>query len=348
MPHGKQTRSLVVLALIAILLGLSALACTDPLPANGRASSEQAFASEQTVAAPRPDFRWGIYHWRHPRSNETDPWASEFASRPHFITFYHDLGRGFPRRGCDRARALGATPVISLELWYWGPSPRNVLPEIAAGQFDDHFRLWADEARDYGFPVYLRFGFEMNGDWFTWGNQSPTFVASWRRIHDIFREQGANNVVWVWCPNNVSIPREPANTFASYYPGDSYVDWFGVDGYNFGDNHDVWHHWETFDEVFDPALAELAAISLEKPLMIAEFGCADGPRKAAWILDAYRKIQENPRIRIAIWFNLDKRREGEPNWSVNSDPNALAAFNRTFANPSWTTANATNPPAQKL
>ena len=130
-----------------------------------------------------------------------------------------------------------------------------------------------------------------------------------------------------------------------YYPGDAYVDWVGVDGYNFGDHHDKWHKWESFEVLFGPLLADLAKRYPNKPLMLAEFGCAVGEAKARqqWIRKAYAYLREKcPRVRAVIWFNYDKRREGEPNWRIDATEGALEAFNETFAAPTRSPTPAAN------
>ncbi|MCA9726195.1 MAG: hypothetical protein KC729_00825 [Candidatus Eisenbacteria bacterium] len=302
------------------------------------------------IPPPRPGFRWGVYQiytgagrYRGRLSDAT----GELASPPQLVMFYRDLGRGFPRSGCDIIREAGATPVVSLELWRWGDRRQSYLAAIADGTLDDYFRQWATDARDYADPVFLRFGFEMNGDWFSWGNQPELYIRAWKRVRHIFQESGAKNVQWVWAPNNVSIPRTAENAIEVYYPGKGEVDWLGVDGYNFGDHHDEWHHWESFDAVFTPALDCLERLAPEKPILIAEFAAAAGEsgQKARWIVDAYRSIQARPRVMGAIWFNLDKRREGEPDWRIASDPGSLEAFNLTFASPAWHAASASQPRA---
>ena len=53
------------------------------------------------------------------------------------------------------------------------------------------------------------------------------------------RPEGVHNVEWVWAPNAESAPGlfdvSSPNNWRHYYPGDSYVDWVGIDGYNWGD-----------------------------------------------------------------------------------------------------------------
>lgn len=320
----------IAICLVA-LVGIATLCgCVD---SSGDTGSRQKHSAE---GSPPRELEWGIYqiywgrHYDEMLSRSLEPLASE----PDFVMFYRDLGRGFPFRGCETIRSRRATPIVSLELWDWG-AHENYLPRIADGEFDSFFREWAQDALAFGSPVYLRFGFEMNGDWFGWGGHPDLFIRAWRRAHRIFEEEGATNVVWVWSPNAISIPRELWNRIAAYYPGDEFVDWVALDGYNFGDEHSEWHRWESFEEVFTPGLDELADHCPEKPVMIAEFGCAPGRpgQRASWIRDAHAFISRRPEIRAAIWFSLDKSREGEPNWSLDDDPAATLAFNETFARP---------------
>ena len=91
-------------------------------------------------------------------------------------------------------RQYGAIPFFS-----WAsqstPStksePNFQLSDVIAGTYDGYIRDFAEGARDWGHPFFLRFNFEMNGDWFPWsegvnGNQSGEYVAAWRHVHDIF------------------------------------------------------------------------------------------------------------------------------------------------------------------
>ena len=103
------------------------------------------------------------------------------------------------------------------------------------------------------------------------------------RRHDIFTAQGVTNVTWVWSPNidfSNSVP------LRELYPGDSYVDWVAMDGYNWG-NIGAWHTWDSFSTLFQQTYDEMLAIT-SKPMMIGEMASTeqDG-NKAAWISDAY-------------------------------------------------------------
>ncbi|MFQ5424758.1 MAG: glycoside hydrolase family 26 protein [Phycisphaerae bacterium] len=281
---------------------------------------------------------WGLYQilWSRSYAEELRREVARFASRPNYVMFYRDLGRPFPRRAVDAIHEIGATPMVSLELWRWhGGNKDSYLPAIVRGDYDAFLRDWACAARTDGRRVLLRFGFEFNGNWFTWSLDPRGFVAAWRHAREIFRREKADNVEWVWSPNAANCPDTPDNDMHRYYPGDTHVDWLSLDGYNFGEHHDQWHHWQSFDEVFGKPLREFEKRHPSKPVILSEFGCASGKsrRRPQWIRDAHAALARYPQVRAAIWFNLDKRREGEPNWRLNVTAESLRAFNETFARP---------------
>ncbi|MFQ5414358.1 MAG: glycoside hydrolase family 26 protein [Phycisphaerae bacterium] len=286
----------------------------------------------------RAPLDWGIYQilWSRRYADHVAAEVSKFASKPQYVMFFRDLGGSFPKTPIDAVAEQGATAVVSLELWRWhGGGKRSHLPAIAAGDYDAYLTEWARAAKADGRRVVLRFGFEFNGNWFTWAGDPTAYVAAWRHAHDIFDKVGATNVEWAWAPNVVSCPDTPDNNMHRYYPGDAYVDWIGVDGYNFGDHHDKWHKWQSFHDIYAPLLKDFQRRYADKPVMITEFGCAPGRpgQRARWIRDAYAELEHFDQVKAAIWFHFDKRREGEPDWRIDVTPESLRAFNETFARP---------------
>ena len=93
------------------------------------------------------------------------------------------------------------------------------VPEIAAGGYDGYLRSYADSVRDFGQPVVIGFGHEMNAPWYSWGYghlPPPTFVAAWRHIVTLFRGQGADNVTWLW---TLQADEPGTGPIASWWPG---------------------------------------------------------------------------------------------------------------------------------
>lgn len=204
--------------------------------------------------------------------------------------------------------------------------PAYRLANILRGDFDAYIDAWAVGLARYGQPVYLRFAHEMNGDWYPWGagvngNTTMDYVTAWRYVHGRFAAARAYNVRWVWTPmvwQSISL--------ADVYPGDAYVDWIGLDGYNWGTVAPSWRTpgWQSFADVFERDYQSLAALT-SKPIMIAETASAEeGGDKAIWISDAFNvQLPRNfPRVRAVVWFNFNK----ETDWRIDSSPAALQAF----------------------
>ena len=55
-------------------------------------------------------------------------------------------------------------------------------------------------------------------------------MAAWRHIVTVFRQQGADNVTWLWTVNIVD-QKGGIPSPAAWWPGASYVTWVGIDGY---------------------------------------------------------------------------------------------------------------------
>jgi hypothetical protein len=177
------------------------------------------------------------------------------------------------------------------------------LVDIANGVYDTQLTSWANAVKSWNRPIFLRWNHEMNGTWFNWGAQAasnPTaFVNSWRHFKDICDGVGANNIAWVWCPNTVF---SGSTALSSLYPGDAYVDWIGIDGYNWGS---VKGGWVSFDTIFQTTYNQILGIAPSKPLALCEIGCHDeaGQNKGAWLDDMFAKLPNYDAIKALVWFN---------------------------------------------
>jgi len=223
--------------------------------------------------------------------------------------------------------ALGAVPMIT-----WQPSDSGggsiPLRDIAAGNYDDYLRQAAAAAAGWGKPLFVRFAHEMNLRGSSWGpgvdgNTAADYIAAWRHVVSIFRDAGATNVLWVWSPN---VECGGACPFADFYPGDAWVDWVALDGYNYSSIGDV--PWMSVSEIFGSSYDHLTELT-KRPIMIAETASTEvGGDKAAWITQGLSTDvpARLPRVRAVVWFQRDK----ETDWRVNSSAAALDAF-RTVA-----------------
>lgn len=288
----------------------------------------EAVAPSVSLGAFAPSLPWGF--------QDIDAFSDLVGKRPAIIHWFQDWAMGFDAAYMDEAVSRGGMPLVSWEPWEFGAGldqPEYAPKKILNGEHDAYITGWARAAASWGKPFFLRFAHEMNGDWTAWslgvgGNTAREFVSVWRKVHSMFVQEGATNVRWVWSPVADSEEHTP---YRHVYPGDAYVNWFGISGYNWGNTRE-WSRWQSFTDIFGASYRAMRNMAPKKPVMIAEVGCAEqGGDKAAWIRSAYLKeIPERfPKIEAVCWFDADK----ENNWRVDSSVGSLLAYKRVALSP---------------
>jgi len=318
----------------------------EPPPGEEPGEEEPPAEEEPPVPPPPPgNAYWGA--WIGPQlTGEAAPWdmsaVTEFegmVGKPlsllEFSTPWADCSKSpctffsFPWTPFEAIRAHGAIPFFSWASQSIPGSPNQPnfqLADIIAGTYDSYITGWATRAAEWGHPFFLRFDWEMNGDWFAWGeganeNQPGEFAVAWRHVHDLFAEAGATNATWTWCPyiNHLSL-------LSGLYPGDAYVDWTCLDGYNWGTNPAAPYGWKTFDTLYGPAYTKVAEkLAPSKPLAIGEIAASEyGGSKAVWIEEMFEALAlRYPKIDALVYFeNLGNGMD----WPLESSESALDAF----------------------
>jgi len=185
----------------------------------------------------------------------------------------------------------------------------------------------AKQFKDYHKEILFRFAWEMNIDTIEWSTQKTgstphDFVLAWQHFHDILKLEGADNVKWVFSVNTI---KDNSTPIASLYPGDAYVDWLAVDGYNWGTTQS-WSSWQSFDQIFHTTYMQVAGLSSQKPIMISEIGSVEqGGDQPEWFRDMLDKqlIQNYPRIKAIVLFNEDKTNTEGVNWKIEDSQSTL-------------------------
>jgi membrane-bound metal-dependent hydrolase YbcI (DUF457 family) len=268
-----------------------------------------------------------------PKADQHPALIRSFAKRvgrePVIVSSYKRWrSRPFVRAELRSVWGRGAVPLVTWEPWTL--SGRGFpLRAIAHGRYDSYARRAAKEAAAWGHPILLRFAHEMNGNWYPWGqgrdgNTPRIYRAAWHHLVRIFRSAGADNVRWVWAPN---VNGGGSYPFRKYYPGNKWVSWVGLDGFNWARRGE----WQSFTDLFGSSYDALTRLS-PRPVMIAETGSSQsGGDKAAWVSSALgQEIPRFSRIRAVVWFSdvvsgVDFR--------VNSSRSALDAFRSGIASP---------------
>ncbi|MBR6259495.1 MAG: S-layer homology domain-containing protein, partial [Oscillospiraceae bacterium] len=188
--------------------------------------------------------------------------------------------------------------------------------------------------------ILLRIGAEMN----VWENL-PTpekFISAFRKIATEARKYP--NIGTVFSPNDVS---NRTVTYDTYYPGDEYVDWFGVSTYQRGlsgksayefdnteYNNDAFYCRGIYGSDPLSVLEELTAMAAahKKPMMISECGFAyynkaTGTDQTSFASDRMTKFYSYipmvyPQVKAMFYFNLNHA-DSTYNYALSGSP-ALA------------------------
>jgi mannan endo-1,4-beta-mannosidase len=234
--------------------------------------------------------------------------------RPNITLYYSGWYEKFRSVFAVQATDNGAVPFIQIE-------PKGVnLAAIASGAFDTFLKTFATDVASYGARtgqgVIIGFGHEMNGYWYSWGYghvPPTTFVAAWRHIVTVFRQQGADDVTWLWTVNVIDT-RHGIAAPSPWWPGSSYVTWVGIDGYYLRPS------W-TFASLFGPTIKAIRSLTLD-PILISETGAAPAEGQPAKIAGLFAGVRAYGLLGF-VWFDA----RGTQDWRL-SGPAAFAAFRR--------------------
>jgi mannan endo-1,4-beta-mannosidase len=225
--------------------------------------------------------------------------------RPNVLMYYSSWNEPFQSGFAEAAARRGAVPLVQM-------NPYGVsLGDIASGRYDGYLSTFASAIRSYHRPVILSFGHEMNGYWYPWGYKytSPAvFVDAWRHIVTLFRSLDAGNVTWLWTVNIIQTNggiRSPL----PWWPGNSYVDWVGIDGYYSTPA-------STFSSLFGPTIGTVREMT-RAPILVSETAVAPVAGQATKIPDLFAGIRLYGLLGL-VWFNVQ-------DWHING-PAAIAAL----------------------
>jgi mannan endo-1,4-beta-mannosidase len=310
---GSAKMGVVIIVTAAIVVAAAGLdgkftgGKSDPAP------------SHQVTVPHAPAAYVGVYATQAPGSYAGQTaFTTATGIRPGLVLYYSGWLEPFQTRFAVTAARHHAIPLVQID-------PTDIrLAAIAAGRYDAYLRSYASAVKAFGSQVILSFGHEMNGVWYSWGYRHvppAVFVAAWRHIVTVFRQQGANKVTWLWTVNVIH-RRGGIPSPARWWPGNSYVNWVGIDGYYYKPS------WK-FASLFGPTIKEVRRLTLD-PILISETAAAPAADQPAKIADLIAGIRAYGLVGF-VWFNANKKRH----WSLSS-PAAITAFARgarTFKRP---------------
>jgi endoglucanase len=269
-----------------------------------------------------------------------DATAAANGRKPTIVKFYgswrNTYGlQGFPKMHLEAIRDKGCQPLFT-----WQPEhaygtdaekARFTPYQIARGSQDALIRDFANQAKAWGLPIWMRIFHEAdlrNHGQYIWQTGSTTDVKNaYRRTVDIFRSVGAYNVKWVWTVASA----KSLDRMRAVFPDTStrsYHDYAGTDTYG----NPEWQDgvWKAFYTIYRPQYDNIGALT-QKPIIIGEFGQIEGKPlyKGEWIRKAHQEdIPYFPRIKAACYFD-------SWDWVLDSTASAREGYRRGIADSRW-------------
>jgi hypothetical protein len=279
-----------VLAVVAVAVAASRLVARyTPAPPPVHAALPSASAAYLGVFEPGapPDF------------NSITTFSKAAGRQPNLIGYYTGWAAPFDTAYADEIHDHGAIPYVQID-----PTDASI-PALANGSYDVYLRSYAESVRDFGHAIVIGFGHEMNAPWYSWGYghvPAATFVTAWRHLVTLFREEGADNVTWLW-----TIQADEAGTgpIQSWWPGPQYVTWVGVDGY-------YYRPTETFANVFGTTIGQVRTFT-GKPVLLSETAvapAADQFDQFLAIQNLFRGMTQYETLGL-VWFDEDQSGSGK-------------------------------------
>jgi len=181
--------------------------------------------------------------------------------------------------------------------------PDNVYyEEIADGEMDMIVKALILQLKSFDRPVYVRPGFEFNGEWNGY-TDAEIYKRAFIRFCELVDEVEAKNIAILWCYN----PDAQDKNYLKYYPGDQYVDWWAIDIFRIGSVES------------ENTLAFLAdAEAHRKPVMITEatpytYDVAADEGWDEWFVPYFDFIRDHPVIKATCYINW--KWTDYPQWS---------------------------------
>ncbi|QOD05792.1 glycosyl hydrolase [Pseudarthrobacter sp. BIM B-2242] len=327
----------VVLVLALVTTGSEAAFTGSTITPGNRAAAASYFPVPPISAKP---MRFGVAEAMF-GTDDLDKVAREVNEYPSIAMYYRDFSAPLDMASLNKVISKGVTPMVTLEPWFANPGgtnqPNFKLSNIAAGGQDTYLNSVADQLLAAGSPhIFLRFAHEMNGNWYPWseqvnGNQAGDYVLAWRHVHDLFATRGVANMDWVWAPN---VPSSTTTKLAGLYPGSAYVDYTGLDAFNWGTTQG-WSTWTRPWDLFGSGLGALQYVAPDKNIMVTETSSAESEganSKAVWIADLVYYLNhwgDGKAIRVVAfnWFNINK----EAPWRLDNKPENYTAMKNALA-----------------
>ena len=185
-----------------------------------------------------------------PTAEKMGGFQTDYGKKPAWVLSFLDWGKFPDAKAVNDVYGAGGAWIVTWEPWDAVRKKGIDYDALIDGKDDAYLRNFASRLRAIGKPVFLRFAHEMNGNWYPWSGEKigwAKYQRLFRHVWEVFKAEGVSNVRWVFSINAENVPK--GNTYSLCYPGNRYVDYIGLDGYNWGTTQ-PWSRWRSFKDIF--------------------------------------------------------------------------------------------------
>lgn len=185
---------------------------------------------------------------------------------------------------------------------------RTVASASSGSSTYNHIVRWANTLKGRPGPVLFAFHHEPEASTRLHMGTATDYIAAYRRVVTLFRQQGVSNVEYTWQMTSWAFAVNTSDRRAAHkwYPGDAYVTNVATDPYNWYNCGSGQGRWEELKTVMDPSLA--FARLHGKKLVVGEFGSQSDSRRAQWLRNARQYfIANRASIRAVFYFQYEDK-----------------------------------------
>ena len=289
---------------------------------------------------PDDPIRWGAYV--KPRSGQTQQTAveafEEMVGRPlGAVRVFDSWDTAFPNSFTTWLRDTGHTVVLSVKPVRPGGTIipwRNIANAASGTSLYNEIVAWAQGVKSFGAPLYFIFHHEPEASGNLPYGTATEFIAAWRKIVTVFREQGVTNARYLWTMTAYSfaVSESDRRAASKWYPGNGYVYGIAGDAYNWFNC--TTNTWRSLQQIIEP-MRQFGAAHPAEELWLAEYGTLEDPaqsgRKGQWF-GAARGLFKSAgweQYGGVLYFHSDRNCP----WWVNTSTSARNAFTAMGADP---------------
>ncbi len=218
---------------------------------------------------------WGVYE---PSFKDAFSRAKAFEAvtgmETSVVAWHMDFTDRFPLEACAQVWASHRIPMIKWDLKSANSARTISIRSIVEGDLDPYLQSWADEAAQFEHPVFIELLRQFNRAQVTWSavsqqQNASQIAAAFRKIVEVFRDRGADNVRWIWCPHIFPNPPTGANNLEDAFPGKNYVDFTALEGFDL--NRTTPSDLPlSFEQMFGFPIRKLKQLAPNKPILLTD------------------------------------------------------------------------------